>query len=124
MRTLDLFIAVYLGGFLCWLTFAMFDMWGWQTSFFIWQELFRGCLFGWLSLFFCSDVTTKKKVFPLIILSVCKVSWEIIAAIYRLDINNEIAVMVLFLITIPIIGYLSFRPEGFLPKIFIKYLDL
>lgn len=120
MKLIDLFIAVYLGGMVLWLTYANFGTPVWDRSFFIWEAVFGSSLMTWLCLFTCSHITTKRKVFPLIIFSVFKLIWEIISAAFDWDINNETGVAVLFLIAIVLTTYFSYRPQGFLPKWFIK----
>ncbi len=124
MRVVDVYIAFYLGGMLLWLTFANFGAPAWDHAYFIWEAVFGSSIFSWLAIFCCSENSTRKKVFPVLLYTCFHLIWEVICAVAKIDYNNEIGVMVLFLIAITITGCLAFRPQGFLPKLFEKHLNL
>ncbi len=102
---------------LLFLTFATFNVsFAWDVFYFHWEVIAQGSIAGYWVIYQLGDRDVKAKTFPLILLTCFRLLWEVIAAIWYLDINDERGVMVLFLVAIGVTTYLSFRPGGYLPK--------
>ncbi len=119
---IKIFVALYMGGMMIWLSAADFGTTGWDGAYFLWDTFCKGSVLCWWCLLRYGPYEVKKCVYPVLLFSIIRLLWEILSLCTGIHINDEMPVMVLFLIAISVFSYLAFRPDGYLPKALDKRL--
>lgn len=122
MRSLDIFISLYVVGM------AVFCLQGidlipfWEKSFFLWQSVCEGSLLAWVTIYYVGDYYVKKKVYWIMWFAVVKLLWEVLSLVFNIHINDDKAIAIIFLLLIAVASYLTLRKEATPNKWLSKYL--
>lgn len=109
MRALNLFITIYLVGYVVFTTKATFGVPLWDNTFFVWQDFSYGGVLAWAALYYTGNKEVRAKVKWLYGFSGIMMGWQIISMVTGIAINNEWAVMSAFLLLVCIISVFLFR---------------
>jgi len=102
------FILFYLIGNGCFHCFADFNTSYWCNAYYLWQVIAHGGVFAWASLYSMLDKERRKIVEPVLYYSIAMAIWEVVYHYTGFAINDELPVMVAFLLLTASVGTISF----------------
>ena len=94
---LNLFILLYLAGYLVFTVWARFGTPFWDDFFWVWQNIAYGSMFTWAVLLVTLHGEDRKKVKWVFGFSALMFLWQCISTAFRIDINYSPAVFIAFL---------------------------
>lgn len=100
-------IVWYIIGLTVFYVEATFDRWWWHEIYHIWDKCLLVFLFK--GIHYLVSEENKKIIFPVLIFSIIRLTWQIIVSITRWEINDARAVAVLFIILSVICAYLTIK---------------
>lgn len=106
---LNLFIILYLSGYLVFTTWAEFDTPFWDNVFWVWQNIAYGGVLAWGTLFSVLKNREKQKVKWVLLFSILMFVWQCISSIIGININYSPAVTVAFIVCVIVCSILTFK---------------
>ncbi len=124
MRLLQIAIAIHLFGLFVLNLFASLDITGWVVGYYIWDKSFgAGCII-WLVLYELLPTYKKWIVRPVLLVSLLRSAWQILAYCIGWDLNNAIWLTVIFIVLTAAASYLTLNENSSGNNWLRKHLNL
>lgn len=83
---------------------------GWAWFYYIWDKTAGGGFLTWFCIY--KLYYRKNVVLPIVVFTFIRFIWEIVSACTGVNVNNSIAIAVLFLVLVIVTGYLVLDEKG------------
>lgn len=100
-------IVLYIIGLTVFYVEATFDRWWWHQIYYLWDKSLLVCFLS--GIYYLVPNENKYVIRPLVLFSIIRLTWQILVTLTGWDINDAIAVAVLFTILSIICAYLTIK---------------